>query len=638
MDQALTNIAEQEVLPNNRQAFRAMAQPFKQKLSEIAQQNDLVDKSAEVKRLKREFSKRVQRFKENQKKLKKSREELEGKGYTPQQRRALEARLQEQANINVQDGRLQGGLTQKQMFGEAKTPDEVLSDLNFKQTITQELTETPGDTITETRFKGVRPGRIEQEALRQLGFQKTENGELQRIQSPRDPGLANWMEAERERIRRTSPDLSEEEVQNRVKNRLRSSVRGAVNRLKQGGVQTNIKGNPDDDSGRSTSGGPGSKEGIVQFGGRQVSLSEVPRGSDSDTRSMMKGMVRQLKNRYFKSRPDGEGALGRSEYQEYQKMKSEIKGEAAPDSSISLGEGTAGIVGSESFKQKVNDRWKEGAYTVFQNMEEDLQQMEEMTIDQQFIGINQSQESNRMERALDTAIDDPSTLKIPKLSGDQWAKGYLGGSSAAEVKREVVNASDPVAISQNGDMIKMKYRGSDGGHVDNMTAGETYFIEAPGGVRDAVKDESILGEDVSQIVEKNQRLEGVQLDNNWKEIGTGSGVQMRVQAQGDPVSGNFEPRYEVRSNNQSLSYGKAAKDVANSNKSRDAKIADLKQIARTANNNGIRMTVGDLREFLAADQKDLSEREQAVLDQNIRFQNRGIALEWGQKFRSNTNY
>ena len=448
------------------------------------------------------------------------------------------------------------------------------------------------------------------------------------------------MEAERERIRRTSPDLSEEEVQNRVKNRLRSSVRGAVNRLKQGGVQTNIKGNPDDDGGRSTSGGPGSKEGIVQFGGRQVSLSEVPRGSDSDTRSMMKGMVQQLKNRYFEGRPDD--GLGRSEYREYQEMKKKAQG----------GEGYRNVMGggvtgrgvnpenSKSFKERVNNKWDEGAYTAFQNMEEDLQQMEEMTIDQQFIGINQSQESNRMERALDTAIDDPSSLKIPKLQGEstqRFLTGGLTGITPAEEKREVVNASDPVAISQNGDMIKMKYRGSDGGHVENMVEGETYFIEAPEGVRDAVKDESILGEDVSQIIEKNQRLEGVQLDNNWKEIGTGSGVQMRVQAQGDRVSGTFEPRYEVRTNNQSLSYGKAAKDVANSNKSRDAKIADLKQIARTANNNGIRMTVGDLREFLAADQKDLSEQEQAVLDQNIRFQNRGIALEWGQKFRSNSN-
>jgi len=231
MDQALTNIAEQEVLPHNRQSFRAMAQPFKQKLAQIAQQNDLVNKRAEVNRLKREFSSRVQRFKENQSALEESRKELEGKGYTPEQRAALERQLQEQANIRVQDGQLQGGLTRKQTFGEAKTPNEVLSDLNFKQTVAQSLQQTPGDTITKTTFKGVRPARIEQEALRTLGFRKNENGELQRIQAPQDPGLANWMRAERERIRRTSPELDEEEVKSRLHNRLRNSVRGAVNRL-----------------------------------------------------------------------------------------------------------------------------------------------------------------------------------------------------------------------------------------------------------------------------------------------------------------------------------------------------------------------------------------------------------------------
>jgi uncharacterized protein YgiM (DUF1202 family) len=295
---------------------------------------------------------------------------------------------------------------------------------------------------------------------------------------------------------------------------------------------------------------------------------------------------------------------------------------------------------SESFKQRVNEEFGEGAYTEFQNMEKDLQQIEQMTIDQQFIGINQDQERGRMRNAMDTMLNNPESLKIPRLEGEpnqRFLTGGLTGITPAQDKREVVLNSDPVAISKNGDYIKMRYRGSNEGYVENIAKGESYFIESTQQVRNEIKDENILGEDVSQIIGSNQKLEGVQLDNNWKEVDRRNGVQMRVRAQGNRSTGTFEPRYEVRSNNQSLSYGKAAKEVAKSNKSRDAKIKDLKQIARTATNNGIPMTVGGLREFLAADQKDLSEREQEVMDQNIRFQNRGIALDWGQKFRPNSN-
>jgi predicted HicB family RNase H-like nuclease len=633
MDQALTNIAEQEVLPNNRQAFRAMAQPFKQKLSEIAQQNDLVDKSAEVKRLKREFSKRVQRFKENQKALEESRKELEGKGYTPQQRAALERQLRKQANIGVQDGKLAGGLSQKRMFGEAKTPDEVLSDLNFKQTLTQQVRPTPGDTITKSTFKGVRPARIEQEALRTLGFQKTENGELQRIQSPRDPGLANWLQAERARIRQSlqanNENLSGEELENkverRVRNRLRSSVRGAVNQMTQGGTRTTVKGNPDSDP-KASAQDNATKEGIIQYTGRQVSVSDMPRNADSDTRAMAKGVRNQLWNQYWKRRP--EGGVDRQDFQKYLEMKKKHTGPDGQPSTVSAKPGSFRPSSNQSLKQAVKNEWGEGTYQTFKNIEEDRRQMENQSVGLNFISINQDQERGRIKNVLDTVVGDGSTLEIPKLKGDPWLPDTFGGITIKEEKRDVWKNSTFQGLSGQGDMIKMQYEG--GGNVENMKPQETYFIEATQQIRNELAAENILGGQVSQMIKGNQKLEGIEIDNTWTDVG--GGVDMRMQAQGNMSKGVLEPRFEVRPGNKSLSYREAAKQVQNSDKPQSEKDDDYAKIAETARNNGIRMTKRGLKNYLQVDEKELSEEEKKALDQNIRFQNRWAAFQWGQKF------
>jgi len=246
---------------------------------------------------------------------------------------------------------------------------------------------------------------------------------------------------------------------------------------------------------------------------------------------MLKGMLSQIRNRYFNQRPDG--SLGREDYKKYKEMKKKAAG-SGETPNITLGEGTAGTVGSESFKQRVNNEWTEGAYSEFQNMEAQLSQMENNTIQQQFIGINQDQERGRMENAMDTMLDRPEDLKIPQLEGEpnqRFLTAGLTGISPADEKREVVLNSDPVAVSKNGDYIKMRYRGSSGGNVENMQKGESYYIESTQQVRNEIKDDNILGKEVSNLIESNQRLEGVKLDNNWKSVG-GSGVKMPPHTRG----------------------------------------------------------------------------------------------------------
>lgn len=623
MGQAMTKLAETATTPQNRQTFRAMTKPVRKKLNQIAESDNLINKDEEVRKLANQVTQKVKYFEQNQKNLEESRKNLADQNLTPRQRRAAQKQLKAQANVEVgEDGSIRGGLTQPQQYGEMTTPFEVVDDLDFGKVVRDVEARMPDGQVRRMKKKGVFRDRIRREAKRRMGLAED---------APMNPGLANWMQAEARAISMNNPNIDQNEVQTRINSKLTTAIRSAEDRYREEGKAYRPEGADDSDS-ISTEEGDGLYMYPSETVGGNVNNLESLNISPAK-KEELRAVSKQKQEVILEGAKQNHGISG----QNYRKIKSQKKNlQESSSSPQTPTPGPFSATGSEnasnqSLRNWVMQNYQDGQsiWDAYQAVDEKMKKAEEVSINQQFIGVDEAEKANRLERRVMGAMPSAEKLQIPGATG-----GTFEGSRVEERNALMSNAK-LVGFGNEGNMLQFRYTGDSG--TENFSPNDKFIVEMPQAMRDAFineGDSEILGDRMAKIISQNQEVSDKTVGQDWSDIGGEIDLRLsftnqrgRIGAKGAGVE------YEVRADGEQGTYGRVVKALEQSNDSPSTKKTYFRRLMQLAKRDSS-MDPNVIASAMQNGVDGMSDQHRQELENTpISLKNKGVAAEWGQTLK-----